>query len=98
MYCIAWKYDVEKSKSKAFEEHYARGGVWFRFFEPCDDYLGHDLMQNIEDGSYLIIDKWMGKSEYDSFLKINQAEYEALNAQTADLYDQETHIGSYETL
>lgn len=96
MYCIVWKYEVEKSQRKAFEEHYSRGGIWFKFFEPCDDYLGHDLMKNVAEDSYMIIDKWMGKSEYDSFLKSNQAEYDAINEQTSGLYEEEVSLGAYE--
>ena len=39
MYCKAWKYTVTSDQSK-FEEVYGRNGKWFKFFEPCEDFLG----------------------------------------------------------
>lgn len=95
MYCVVWRYNVDKSKQKDFENYYQRGGPWFKFFEPCDDYLGHDLLKNNEADSYLIIDKWMGQKEYESFLKSHQSEYDQLNRESSELYSEETQIGSY---
>ena len=97
MYCIVWKYGVDKSSASKFEEEYSRSGSWFKFFEPCDDFLGHDLLK-AADGTYLIIDKWMGKKDYDSFVKSNQIEYSALEDKTKELYQSEEKIGEFEAL
>ena len=95
MYYIIWNYTVDKSKQEKFEEEYSRGGTWFKFFEPCDDYMGHELIKNINGSSYVLIDKWMSKKDYEGFLKSNQAEYDDLNNRSKELYEEETQIGSY---
>lgn len=95
MYCILWKYEVDKSKHKEFEQEYGRGGSWFKFFEPCDDYLGHDLLKNTAEDSYSLIDRWMSKDDYEGFLKSNQAEYDQMNEKFSALYTSETCIGTF---
>ena len=98
MYCIVWEYKIDKSKRSEFEAYYSRSGAWFKFFEPCDDFLGHDFIRHTEEPTYLIIDKWMGKKEYEAFLSSRKMEYEALNSESANLYEAEKMIGTYETL
>lgn len=97
MYCIAWKYTVSSNQSK-FEEEYSRNGSWFKFFEPCEDYLGHELMKAADGQTYLLLDKWMSKEDYDDFLQNNQLAYEQLNEKCKSLYDNEESMGSYTIL
>lgn len=98
MYCIIWKYDVDSSNQSEFEKEYGRQGSWFKFFEPCDDYLGHDLLKNTDGASYTLIDRWMSKADYDSFLKSNQLEYDQLNDKFKSLYSNEDCIGTYDLI
>ena len=95
---MIWKYTVDKTKQKHFEEEYSRSGTWFKFFEPCDDYMGHELIRNTDDSSYVLIDKWMSKKDYEGFLKSNQLEYDDINGRSKELYDEEIQIGSYESI
>lgn len=97
MYCIAWKYTVSSNQSK-FEEEYSRSGSWFKFFEPCEDYLGHELMKAADGQTYLLLDKWMSKEDYDDFLQDNQLAYEQLNEKCKSLYDKEESMGTYTIL
>lgn len=97
MYCKAWKYTVTSDHSK-FEEVYGRNGTWFKFFEPCDDFLGQELMKSQDGNSYLVLEKWMSEEDYENFLSINQAKYQSLSIQTRDLYDEELSLGSYSIL
>lgn len=94
MYCKAWKYTVTSDHTK-FEEVYGRNGSWFKFFEPCDDFLGQDLMKGNDGNTYLVLDKWMSEEDYADFIASNEAEYQSLEAQTRDLYDEEVSIGSF---
>lgn len=94
MYCIAWKYTVSSDHSK-FEQEYSRNGSWFKLFEPCEDYLGHELMKGENDNTYLLLDKWMSKEDYEEFLADNQAAYDQLNDRCKGLYDSEESLGSY---
>ncbi len=98
MYFMIWSYSVDKPKQKSFEEEYSRSGSWFKFFEPCNDYLGHDLIKNIDGKSYVVIDKWMSKQSQESFVASHQIEYNDLNVRSKELYDAETSIGSYESI
>lgn len=98
MYCILWKYEVDASKQADFEKEYGREGSWFKFFEPCDDYFGHDLLKNTDGKSYNLLDRWMSKEDYDSFLKSNQAEYDQLNEKFKALYTSETQLGTFNLL
>ena len=94
MYCIAWKYTVS-SNQKKFEEEYGRTGSWFKLFEPCEDYLGHELMRSDDGKTYLITDKWMSEEDYKDFLQSNKAAYEALNEESKSLYEAEECIGTF---
>jgi heme-degrading monooxygenase HmoA len=98
MYYLVWEYEVSKQSQEKFEEAFTRSGGWFKFFEPCDDFLGHELIKNSENGTYLLIDKWMDKKAYDTFVKSNKSEYDSLNETSKPLYDSEKLIGTYETL
>ena len=98
MYYLIWEYEVEPANESEFKEYYSRSGPWFKFFEPCDDYLGHDLLESDEGGSFIIIDKWMGKEEYSEFMRVNQAEYERLNTDSSSLDGTERLIGAYHAL
>ncbi len=95
MYCKAWKYTVLSNQAK-FEEVYGRNGQWFKFFEPCDDFLGQDLMKGADDETtYMVLDKWMSEEDYEAYIAANQAEYELLESQTRELFEEEISLGSY---
>ena len=98
MYCILWKYDVDKSNHAEFEKEYGRSGAWFKFFEPCDDYFGHDLLKNTDGNSYTLIDRWMSKKDYEGFLKSNKAEYDQMNEKFSGLYTSETCLGTFDLI
>ena len=97
MYCLAWKYKVSSNNGK-FEEEYGRNGGWFKFFESSDDYLGTELMKHADGTTYLVIDKWMSKADYQDFIDENKADYDQLNEQCKALYDDEESLGEFDLL
>jgi len=97
MYCKAWKYTVNSDHSK-FEEVYGRNGVWFKFFEPCDDFLGQDLMKGSDGQTYIVLDKWMSEEDYQVFVSKNKIAYDQLREQTSNLYGEELSLGTYHIL
>lgn len=97
MYCIAWKYTVTSNQAK-FEEEYGRNGGWFKLFEPCEDYLGHELMKGEDGKTYLLTDKWMSKEDYDSFISAHKADYDVQNEKAKALYDSEEALGTFTIL
>lgn len=98
MYYIIWSYRIDQGKQAQFEKEYSRNGTWFKFFEECDDYLGTELIKNNDDGSYLLIDKWISKETYDRFVSDNSPKYNELNDHLQNLYAIESRVGEYTTL
>ncbi|MEO9871093.1 hypothetical protein [Ekhidna sp.] len=97
MYCLAWKYKVSSNQAK-FEEEYGRNGRWFKFFESCDDYLGNELMKGADGTTYILIDKWMSKADYQDFIDENKATYDDLSENNKTLYDNEEQLGEFDLL
>lgn len=98
MYYLVWTYKVNPDKKSEFEEEYSRNGSWFKFYEPCTDYLGHELIKNEKSSDYMLIDKWMSKEAYEHFVKSNLLEYDAINRKSSELYEEEVQIGGYNTI
>ena len=94
MYCLAWKYTVSSDHQK-FEQEFGRNGSWFKLFEPCEDYLGHELMKGVDDKSYLVTNKWMSREDYERFIAENREACSLINKELMDLYDVEEFLGNY---
>ncbi|NQZ76934.1 MAG: hypothetical protein HRT61_12665 [Ekhidna sp.] len=97
MYCQAWKFKVSSDQAK-FEQEYGRTGSWFKFFESCEDYLGQDLMKESDGQTYILVDKWMSKEDYQDFVAENKAEVDQLDEKTSSLYDLKEGLGEFELL
>ena len=97
MYCIAWKYKVPSNQAK-FEEEYGRNGNWFKFFESSEDYLGTELMKHSDGKTYILIDKWMSKADYQDFIDENKADYDQLNEKNKALHEEEEEMGEFDLL
>lgn len=98
MYCILWNYEVESGNASAFEQEYGRSGSWFKFFEGCDDYLGHDLLKSTDGQTYSLLERWISKDAYEDFVNGNKAQYDDLNSKFGDLYKSETKVGTYDLI
>ena len=98
MYCKVWNYTVESSKQGKFEEEYGRTGSWFKFFETCEDFLGLELMKNSNGKSYIVIDKWMSKEDYEDYISENQAVNDDLKEKSKELYSEEENVGEFNIL
>jgi heme-degrading monooxygenase HmoA len=98
MYCKISNFTVESSKQAKFEEEYGRAGSWFKFFEPCEDFLGLELMKNTDGKSYIVIDRWMSKDDYEDYIDENQAAYDDLSTKSKDLYSGETNLGTFDII
>ncbi|MEQ8473807.1 MAG: hypothetical protein RIC35_21605 [Marinoscillum sp.] len=98
MYQLIWRYECSASQKEAFENAYRRNGTWFQFFEKSEDFLGQELIHNVDMGNYLVIDSWISKETYDSFLKENKVEYDQLDAQCKSLYAKEEFLGPFVTV
>lgn len=95
MYCKIWNFTVDSSQQSKFEEEYGRGGSWFKFFEPCEDFLGLELLKNSDGKSYIVIDRWMSKEDYEDYISSNQAVYDDLSEKDKELYSGEQNLGTF---
>ena len=97
MIALIWRYEVKDTAPGAFEETYGPGGAWARLFARAEGYCGTDLLRG-EDGTYLTIDRWRSRADFDEFLAANRADYEALDRETEGWSTAEQKLGDYEVL
>ena len=98
VYYIIWVYQVDPGKAKDFETAYSKTGVWFKFLEECDEFLGLELIRNTKENTYLAIDKWISDSSYEKFRKENQARYDDINQQVKVLFKEENLMGTFKSI
>jgi heme-degrading monooxygenase HmoA len=84
-------YEVAPQRRDEFEEAYGPHGQWAELFRAGDGYLGTTL-DRTGDGSYLVIDRWRSRADYERFLADNAARYEAMSAFNARLYLSERRL------
>ena len=70
MIALVWRYEVRDEARAAFEATYAPTGAWARLFARGDGYRGTELFRS-EDGSYLTLDIWRSRADFDAFLAAN---------------------------
>ena len=97
MIALVWRYEVLEEARAAFEATYAPTGAWARLFARGDGYRGTELFR-AEDGSYLTLDLWRSRADFDAFLEVHRDEYEALDRSTESWTAAEHRIGEYEVM
>jgi heme-degrading monooxygenase HmoA len=97
MIALVWRYEVRDEARAAFEATYAPTGAWAQLFARGDGYRGTELFR-AEDGSYLTLDIWRSRADFDTFLAAHGADYEALDRSTESWTAAEHRIGEYEVM
>ena len=97
MIALVWRYEVADEHRAAFEAAYGPTGDWARLFAQAVGFRGTELFRS-EDGSYLTIDVWERRADFDAFQGEHGGAYEALDAETERLTRCEHRIGEYEVL
>ena len=99
MYIIIWEYQVEPEHQAEFEGTYAANGAWAQLFKKETGYLDTELLRDpIDTLRYITIDRWESSHEYEAFLLHKHAQYAALDAQCAELTQQESLLGKWESV
>lgn len=97
MIALVWRFEVRDTERSAFEQAYGPAGAWARLFARADGYRGTELFR-ADDGSYLTLDVWRSRGDFDAFLVGHRSEYEALDRETEALTRCEYRIGEYEVV
>ncbi len=97
MIAFIWRYEVREEHRAAFEEAYGPTGAWAALFARGDGFRGTELLR-AEDGSYLTLDIWASRADFEAFLQQHLADYEALDSSTEAWTVSEHRMGEYEVL
>ena len=97
MIAIIWRFEVEDEHRAALEATYGPTGDWARLFARSGGFRGTELMR-AQDGSYLTLDIWRARADFDAFLAEHRAEYDALDRRTEAWTRAEHRLGEYEVM
>ena len=97
MIAILWRYNVRPERIADFVRIYTSDGEWAKLFAKASGYLGTELLREGE-GNYLTIDRWRARADFDTFLSLHRAEYEALDKICDGWTLKEERLGAFETV
>ena len=95
MIALIWRFEVRDEERAAFEAAYGPEGDWARLFAQSGGFRGTELLR-AADGSYLTLDVWRSKADFDAFLADHGPAYETLDRETEPLSRCEHRLGEYE--
>jgi heme-degrading monooxygenase HmoA len=95
MIALIWRYEVLDEARPAFEATYGPTGAWAQLFARAEGFAGTELLK-AEDGSYLTLDVWRAREDFDAFLAAHRADYDALDRSTEAWTSCEHRLGEYE--
>jgi heme-degrading monooxygenase HmoA len=97
MIALIWRYEVRDEHRAAFEATYGPEGEWAQLFARSGGYRGSELLR-ADDGSYLTLDVWRARADFDAFVNDHRADYEALDHRTEAWTHAEHRLGEYDVL
>jgi len=97
MIALIWRYEVHQEHREAFEAAYGPTGDWARLFARSGGFRGTELLRG-EDGSYLTLDIWRDRADFEAFLDEHGREYQALDRHTEKWTRCEHRMGEYQVL
>lgn len=95
MYLIIWKFVINPEFENEFLQAYSPDGLWTQLFNKDKNYLGTELLKDIEPYSYLTIDRWQSSDAYEKFLNNHREAYEKLDKHCEDFTIHESKIGTF---
>jgi len=94
---IVWRYLVRPECVTRFESVYGSAGAWARLFAEAAGYVGTELLRGT-DGTYLTIDRWRRRDDFDRFHAQHQAAYATLDDVCSGWTLEESNLGVFESL
>ena len=99
MYLILWEYQVSPNKQSEFGMIYSPTGTWAELFKRGTGYVGSELLRDeSRPNRYFIIDRWLTKKDYETFMLHHEDEYKALSEEYKDLVETESLVGKWITI
>lgn len=94
---LYFRYRVHPVQARAFEHAYGPTGPWAKLFGLSPNYRGTRLFRHrTETATYLTVDLWNSKRDYDDFRAEHSEAYARLDRQLRMLYLEELLLGYYE--
>jgi heme-degrading monooxygenase HmoA len=93
VFAIIWRYMVSEDHEDEFRRAYGPRGDWINLFALAGGYLGTELIRCEEPGSYVTVDRWEDKTQFDDFMAKAREEYKALDVRLSALTTSEELIG-----
>jgi heme-degrading monooxygenase HmoA len=91
-----WEFRVRAGMEERFEQVYGLRGEWARFFQPDDSYIGTELIRDLKEArTYVTLDFWVSKKDYDDFRQKHLAEYSAIDQKCEAMTESEREIGTF---
>jgi heme-degrading monooxygenase HmoA len=90
-FSIGFAYDVAPDARAEFEAVYGPDGQWAELFRTGEGYI-ETTLERRGDGEYLVTDHWRSRADYERFLTLNSARYEAMSQANSRLYLSERRL------
>ena len=96
-FVVVWEFEPRPDRTAEFARAYGVDGVWTPLFHRSPDYLGTELLHDLDQPSrYVTIDRWTSREAYDRFRAEQATEYRALDERCAQLTLHEAFLGAFE--
>jgi heme-degrading monooxygenase HmoA len=96
---VLWEFMVKPESISVFEETYGPEGAWARLFRRSPDYLGTELLRDLNrPGRYLTLDSWTSREALQRFKQEHHDAYAALDKQCETLTEHEAFYGDLESV
>jgi heme-degrading monooxygenase HmoA len=97
MIAIIWRFEVDAAHRAEFEAAYGPKGDWAQLFARSGGFRGTELLR-ADDNTYLTLDVWRAKADFDAFLTEHRADYDALDRKTDALTGAEHRLGEFKVI
>lgn len=95
-FVVVWEFEPHPAAAPEFERAYGPEGLWAPLFQRSTDYLGTELLRNLDrPGHYVTIDRWTSREAYERFRTERAAEYRAIDERCAGLTQHEAFLGAF---
>lgn len=91
---IFWRFVIDPAQRRAFLAAYAADGEWSRFFHEHKGHVATELFHSAsEPDTYLTVDRWRSRADYEAFRQENSARYRELDERLERFTVDESFLG-----